>query len=367
MRFLYLFVLLLTSAFTFTVEAGSEQGYSLHAPTANKDGVIRVLIIHDMEGLSGQDNWRSAISLYEKEYAYAQELLAGDVNAVADGLFAGGADEVYVADGHGGTNPEPDLRAKLLDPRVQQVFRDQPFDTYTDLAEAGVYDAVAVVGMHAKTLRNGFLSHTIGLGTNFILNGMSVTETEIVAFSFARVGVPVIFASGDDVLEEDLYRMPWVQYAQVKESENAYKIKKMLPLNKARALLKKKAKRSVAEINSAKVMKLYEPVAAAMQVVPPSSLSGLKGIPGIHYSDNRVDFIAKDFISAYWGTLSLATYGYKSGVDEITKEYLYGLGDKTDLSKQVWGLIGDRTTRYEAGEWQPPVKDTPKKHRYHGY
>lgn len=367
MRFLYLVVLLLTSVFTFTVKAESDLGYSLQTPAPNSDGVFRVLIIHDMEGLSGQDDWHSALSLYEKEYANAQELLAGDVNAVADGLFAGGADEVHVADGHGGTNPEPDLRADLLDPRVVQVFRDQAFDTYTDLAEAGVYDAVAVVGMHAKTLSNGFLSHTIGLGTNFIFNGMSVTETEIIAFSFARVGVPVIFASGDDVHKEDLQRMPWVQYAQVKESENAYTIKKMLPLKKARALLKKKAKRAVADINNAKVMALNEPVAAAMQVVPPSNLSGLKGMPGLHYSDNRVDFIAKDFISAYLGTKNLAIYGYKAGNNKATIEHAAGVLGAKELSIQVWDLFGGRTLKYEAGEWQPTEKTAPKKDRYHGY
>ena len=31
---------------------------------------------------------------------------------------------------------------------------------------------------------------------DWILNGMSITETEIIGYSWGRVGVPVIFASG---------------------------------------------------------------------------------------------------------------------------------------------------------------------------
>lgn len=37
----------------------------------------------------------------------------------------------------------------------------------------------------------------------------SITETELIALSWGRVGVPVIFASGDDRLAADLATMPW--------------------------------------------------------------------------------------------------------------------------------------------------------------
>ena len=49
----------------------------------------RVLIYRDMEGLSGQDDWRSFMYGYS-EYAQGQELLVSDLNAVIDGLFAAG-------------------------------------------------------------------------------------------------------------------------------------------------------------------------------------------------------------------------------------------------------------------------------------
>ena len=77
---------------------------------------------------------------------------------------------------------------------------------------------MAVVGMHAKTGSGGFASHTFTLGIDLLINGQSITETELVALSWGRVGVPVIFASGDDRLAGDLETMPWIEYVTVKEA-----------------------------------------------------------------------------------------------------------------------------------------------------
>lgn len=57
-----------------------------------------------MEGLSGQDDPYSFLYGHP-EYPRGQRLLIQDVNAVIEGLFAGGAGSVTVADGHGSGNP----------------------------------------------------------------------------------------------------------------------------------------------------------------------------------------------------------------------------------------------------------------------
>ncbi|HSM59850.1 MAG TPA: M55 family metallopeptidase, partial [Longimicrobiales bacterium] len=123
--------------------------WSVEAYRPTPEDGLRVLVIHDMEGLSGQND-PSSFFFGTELYPTGQELLAADVNAVVEGLFAGGATEVLIADGHGSGNPDPDLRTDLLDPRARQIIRDQPFDTYFDLPESEAIDAVAVVGMHAK-------------------------------------------------------------------------------------------------------------------------------------------------------------------------------------------------------------------------
>ena len=82
----------------------------------------RVLVHYDMEGMAGQDDWRSAAAWWPEQYARGQQLLAKDVNAVVAGLFDGGAEIVDVIDQHGSGNPGFNLPPELLDRRVRHIF-----------------------------------------------------------------------------------------------------------------------------------------------------------------------------------------------------------------------------------------------------
>ncbi len=252
-----------------------------------------------MEGLAGQSD-PSSFDFGTEMYPTGQEWLAADVNAVADGLFAGGATEVVIADGHGSGNPDPDFRRDLLDERATQLIRDEPYDTYFDLPESEEIDAVAVVGMHAKTGSGGFASHTFTLGVDLLINGQSITETELGALSWGRVGVPVIFASGDDRLAADLETMPWIEFVTVKEATAADDTIPR-PVNEARAALREGARRAVQNMASAKVMKISTPIYASLHAVPPASLRSLAGIPGIDYHDDTFTFVTNDMREAYDG------------------------------------------------------------------
>src|SRR5687768_5314671 len=75
--------------------------FTLEAPRAPAAGRVRVLVLHDMEGLYGQDDWKTFDFSFPEHYRRGQELLVADVNAVVDGLFAGGATQVDIVDGHG--------------------------------------------------------------------------------------------------------------------------------------------------------------------------------------------------------------------------------------------------------------------------
>jgi D-amino peptidase len=145
-------------------DTASTAGVSLSAPAARRDSALRVLVYHDMEGLSGQDDYRTFNYSHPEHYAKGQEYLAGDINAVVDGLFAGGATKVEIVDAHGSGNPSPDLMPAKLDPRVTQLTRDSAFRQYVDVVAPDTYDAIVAVGMHAKTGSRGFASHTYTLG-----------------------------------------------------------------------------------------------------------------------------------------------------------------------------------------------------------
>ena len=213
------------------------------------------------------------------QYALGRQYLVADINAVIAGLFDGGATEVNVIDAHGSGNPEPDIPAGALDPRAKQVFRDTPFRGYVDLVEPNRYDAVAAVGMHSKTGSRGFAAHTITLGMALELNGKEITESELVAFSWGRANVPMIFVSGDDRLREDLRTMPWIEYVITKKATSSSTVE-LYPVDRVHAEMKASAKRAVQNLAKAQALKAGSPVTAAVRVVPPANLESLKGFPG---------------------------------------------------------------------------------------
>lgn len=364
--FLLLVVLTMTAACASPAETGWQPGqdpWVLEAPATATAGGPRVLVYHDMEGLSGQSDPNTFRFQHREAYDQGRVLLTDDVNAVIDGLFAGGAADVHVVDAHGSGNSEPDLLLDRLDPRAVRVERDAPFRQYVDLVEPGTYDAIAVVGMHAKTGSGGFASHTFTLGMDIIMNGASITETELIALAWGRAGVPVIFASGDDRLAADLRTMPWIEYATVKTATSA-STAEPLPLEEARAALQVGARRAVERIGGARVMRLVEPAVAGMRVVPPASVAMLRNVPGLeHYSD-RVEFPAADFQSAYDGVIALIGVA-RGGYQGVLMETVHALsGGDTVIARYNDNLFA-RWLDFESGRWAPPAEPRPGR-RYHG-
>lgn len=337
----------------------------LEDPAPDTDGITRVLVYHDMEGLTGQSDPNTFRFGHPERYAVGRTYLTGDVNAVVAGLFDGGADEVHVVDGHGSGNPEPDLLLDQLDPRAQLISRDEDFDAYVDLMEPGVYDAIAVVGMHAKTGSGGFASHTYTLGIDFVMNDMAVTETEVVGYSWGRVGVPVIFASGDDRLAADLEGpMPWVEFVTVKTATSASSADPR-PVDEARSDLRETAARAMRNVSQARVQRLTEPVRAQLHAVPPADLSMLSRVPGIDYHDQRVTFVAPDFRAAYDGLVGLVTVarGGYAGVMSETGRAMAGPAFGPTYSDALF----DRWLDFESGRWTRPSPSTAAQRTFHGF
>ncbi len=343
---------------------GQGDPWTLADPAPDDDGELRVLVLHDMEGLSGQSDPRTFSARNTEFYPQGREYLIGDVNAVIAGLFDGGADVVRVVDGHGSGSPEPDIILDRLDPRAEMLSRSEPFEAYVDIVEAGAFDAVAVVGMHAKTGSRGFASHTYTLGIGVRLNGQSITETEIVALSWGRVGVPVIFASGDDKLAADLATMPWIRYVTVKEATSA-STAEVYPVDEVRAQLRAEAQAAIEGLGSARVMRAATPVEATLDAVPPASLASLEGVPGIRYDSGSVTFTAESFGDAYDGLTALISVA-QAGYSGVMGEVLRGLDP--DAGGEFSARLFERWFDYESGRWTPPPPPSPPQGRtYYGY
>lgn len=321
--------------------------WTVTVPTSIGETPPRILILHDMEGLSRQDKVETIFRQFE-DYEKGQRLLAADVNAVIEGLFLGGAASVDVTDGHGSGNPFPDILTPLLDPRAKQIFRKEFYDPYTQLALENQYDAVVHVGGHGATGSGGFAPHTMTLGMDVRLNGVSITETEFLGLSWGRVNKPVIFSSGDDVLAQHLSKtMPWIVSVITKTALSADRAK-LRPAKETYADLTAGASRAVENIDRMRAIRIASPVTATLRTVAPASLSSLKNVPGITYSqpgitpnDNAVSFRAADwdeFVSGIFGLIAVARGGYlQSIIDQYGREGDRGAFDRFyEKRMRVW-------------------------------
>lgn len=340
--------------------------YTINAVRPDADGTTKILLYYDMEGISGV-NKMAQTGFGNPEYQSGRDNLTQDVNAVIAGLFAGGADVVDVTDAHGSGNPEPDVDLGKLNPRAQMIYKDTPFEPYIDLPETEKYDGVAVVCMHAKTGSPGFISHTYNGGCDWIINGKSINETEIIAYSWGRFGIPVIFASGDDVLKGQLEYMDWLEYVTVKKAIS-WMDAELYPMDQVHAEMQGKAKKAVENLYRAKYLAFTEPLTAALRTQFPADHSILEGVPGINYKDHTVTFPAKTYREAYDGIVELIQVA-GLGRLKLMQEYLAQAEQGPQIIKEVRGYMLKKYEDWMAGKWDPdaePKKEEKKDVKYFG-
>jgi D-amino peptidase len=330
----------------------------LPAPVSAQRKPLRVLVYHDMEGLSGQDDWHTFDFDFPEAYAKGRALLIADLNAVIAGLFEGGATQVDVVDAHGSGNPEPDVPPGALDARARQVFRDTRFRQYVDLVAPDTYDAIVCVGMHAKSGSRGFASHTFAPGLDFIVNGASITETELIGYSWGRVGVPVVLVTGDDRLRADLAAtMPWLEYVTVKTATSASSAE-LRPVEEVHRDMRRAAARALQGLGGRKAMPLAGPIRGGMRAVPPASFAMLRGLPGVVFSGDTVVFEAPDFAALYDGWMALdnvasASYG------TILRETVRAEPNFAAIRIRYNEALTGRWLDFESGRWSPPAPMPP--------
>ncbi len=173
---------------------------------------MKIYIMTDLEGVAGVldfENWCRPESRYNE---LAKEFLTLEVNAAVEGFFEGGADEIFVADGHGsgGINP------KLIDSRVE-LIRGWP-ERFPFLLDSS-FDYVAWVGQHAKAgSEYAHLAHTQSFRyIDLSINGVSIGELGQFAMCASELGVRSIFASGDLALTKEASALiPGIETVSVK-------------------------------------------------------------------------------------------------------------------------------------------------------
>lgn len=155
---------------------------------------MNILIMTDLEGISGIDKIEMVSETGTPEHQFALERLMLDVNAAVAGAFEGGACKVHVVDGHGGGK---NFIKEMLDPRAVQL--DDA--SWQEMIRSGRIDAYMEVGVHAMAgTINGFLDHTQSAQSwyNYIVNGRKSGEIAQGAIFAGAFDVPFVMVSGDE-------------------------------------------------------------------------------------------------------------------------------------------------------------------------
>ncbi len=154
---------------------------------------MNVLIMTDLEGISGVDYKDQVHDTSSDGYKYACERLMADLNAAVEGAKRAGADTVYVVDGHGsGKN----FIQKMLDPRATQVSVTE----FCRMLEDVQIDAYLEIGAHAMPhTPKAFLGHVMSSARwyNYRINGVCHGEVSMNALYAGMHGIPCVMVSGD--------------------------------------------------------------------------------------------------------------------------------------------------------------------------
>ncbi|HXR75615.1 MAG TPA: M55 family metallopeptidase [Bryobacteraceae bacterium] len=253
----------------------------------------RVFIITDAEGVAGVCRQEQT----DPKDAELRQLLTGEINAAVQGFFDGGASEVFVWDGHDGSET---LSALTIDPRAKLVMGRLES---TILMERR-FAAVAFVGQHARAnSRGGVMAHSYSsLGIqNLLMNGKPVGEVETRTALAGWFGTPVIFLSGDQMAAEQLHAIvPEAETAVVKEGLDNYACIS-LSAEAARKLIREGAKNSMGKLGHIQPYKLNGPVTFQIEYTSRHALRQDAGSgPGEEVVDARtIRFHGKDFIEAW--------------------------------------------------------------------
>lgn len=264
----------------------------------------KILLYYDMEGISGVTK-HSEIMFGEDDYERGRHSLTSDVNAAIEGLIAGGAGEIIIADAHGSGNPDADILLNKLDKRAKFDFNTLSNEPYIDCPDS-TFDAIVCIGMHARAFTNGFISHTYTDDIAFNINGLDCSETTLIAISAARFGIPVIMVSGDDVLGKELKnQFQGIEYADVKYSHGFYECD-TLTQKEARERIYNAAENAVKRIKEFKPFTVTKPYLFKISFAEESQTNRAYSIGNLKRVDEKtVSYSTNDFVHGFKQSLEM--------------------------------------------------------------
>jgi D-amino peptidase len=280
---------------------------------------MRVLISADSEGVTGITN-TNELMFGRVHYEFMRTMMTDDVNAAIDGAFAGGATEVVVNDAHWTMT---NVQIERLDPRATLI---KGFHKHLCMV-AGIEDADAVffLGYHARTGDSDGVGNETILGREIVeirMNGKPVGESEINAAVCGQFGVPVVFASGDDLYEKELREtLPDVEFGLTKYALDRWTARCLAP-ERSHANIRAAAQRAVERFDNegSNRFPVYRPPAPiALSVTFSSTAESLMAtlVPGsVRENPRTVTYSADTPVDAWKGFFAVLLLGW-SATDEV--------------------------------------------------
>ena len=277
---------------------------------------MRVLISADAEGITGITNTNELL-FGRPHYEFMRQMMTDDVNAAVEGAFAGGASSVVVNDAHWTMT---NVQIERLDPRAELI---KGFHKHLCMVE-GVQEADAVffLGYHARTGDSDGVGNETILGREIVeirMNGRPVGESEINAAVCGQFGVPVVFASGDDLYEKELREtLPAVEFGLTKYALDRWTARCLAPA-RSQANIREAAQRAVARAGAGEFSPYRLAGPLALSVTFSSTAEALMAslIPGsVRETPRTVTYTADTAVDAWKGFFAVLLLGW-SATDEV--------------------------------------------------
>lgn len=343
----------------------------LPAAAVSQSRPLKVLVLYDMEGVTGAVSYKNVQFMHKAEYEEGRKSLTADVNAAVAGLKAAGVQDVVIVDGHGsGNTGGPDVYEDQLLPPAKMIARDRRFDIYMDSYDHS-YDAIVALAMHAGAGNAaGYSSHTYAYeDIQYRVNGVPFNESMILAMGAARFRIPLIMVSGDDQFEREMHRnLPWVKCAVVKRALSRASAEPVAREEASRRI-EAAAREAVAALGSAQLPTWPGPYRFALTFQDEAQAKNAALLPGseVTADPTTVQIRASDFEEGYRLSLRLISLAEDIAYNEALQGVIDGQPNAASLELRIKDWVHERwlnlphapsppTASGPAPPGQPPAK-----------
>lgn len=263
-----------------------------------------ILILSDMEGVSGLIDRRliNAGTPYWREYG--RHLLTNDINTVAVACFANGFKRIYLSEAHNfGMNTVYDTLAPFITvlPSCSAQTNMKGSEIWDEIYKERNIVAAVMVGVHSMEGTNGYLSHSWdgGVFKNIKINGRLQGEIGTVAALLGYYDIPLISVVGDaEAAKEAQELIQGIKAISIKEQQADGWVR-ALPPAKAEELIYAEICSCLIDMDKIQPLKLEGPVELSFELKNKEKAQLIKDDPRAKVSGATIVINTDNYKDAY--------------------------------------------------------------------